>query len=367
MRPDVASTRRLANPRARVSELSAITADVFHREFFARNRPLVLRGGVGQWQAAHTWTDDAHLARLAGDVSISYQVAAGREFDPAVQTHAATLAEFLELYRRSPSYYINDIDLPEPLAAELGTHELIDAFEELDDCRRARGFFLGAGGQFSDLHFDDVDLLYLVLDGQKVFWMFEPGELPRLYPREDAEQVFFSQIKLRDYRPAEFPEFQSALLYEVCLNPGDILYLPAHFWHAVETLGRSVAVSYVRIDRRSQLHTFIKLLKHDLLPISLEHKRRLLRMLAEPVADVEALAESLEHDDPYTLYLRLSLHYRQVRDTGGDTSRVERLFAEAKQRVREPLRTAAAHPTVRDLMNDLYRVDDESSLSGGVR
>lgn len=358
---------RLCNPRGVLCDLDTIVEQTFHRDFFLRDRPFVLRDGVGHWPALENWREDGYLAQIAGHVSITYQTASDRSFDTAARTHRVSLTDFLTVYRQHPECYINDIDIPAPLLDELGTFDLLQAFEQLDGTRSACGFFLGAGGQFSDLHFDDVDLLYVVLDGQKIFYIFDIGDLRRMYPRSDPREAFFSRIRLRDHDRHAFPEFSDATLYEACLSPGDVLYLPAHYWHAVETIGRSVAVSHVRVDRRSQLQTFIKLLENHHLPLTSARHQELTDMLAgRPPAELsqtQSPEEWLLAHDVYGLYLRLALCHAHRRNSGQDTSLVERQFHAAKGLACQRLQSEVADPTVRDLMIDLYQPGDENDGS----
>ena len=74
------------------------------------------------------------------------------------------------------------------------------------------------GGHTSNLHWDDVDLMIVVLDGVKTFHLYDP-------------------------RP-ETPGDQRAKI--VLLRPGDTLFLPRGWWHQVHTptSARSLSISF---------------------------------------------------------------------------------------------------------------------------
>ena len=95
-------------------------------------------------------------------------------------------------------------------------------------------------GARSTLHFDHNDNLFLQIAGTKRFRLFAPTDGGNLY----AFPCFHAldrraQVNLpsRDEpeHAAQYPRLTSAHCFEVVLGPGELLFLPAYWWHEVLT------------------------------------------------------------------------------------------------------------------------------------
>ncbi len=122
----------------------------------------------------------------------------------------------------------------------------------------ATGFnlWVGPGGHTTCLHYDPVDSLLIQLQGDKKVVMFPPTELNNLYPfpisvhLKHGLKLRASYSQVYPDRPdfSAFPKLQQALKqrYEITLQAGEVLYLPAGWWHEVTTLGDEVVCSINR-------------------------------------------------------------------------------------------------------------------------
>jgi hypothetical protein len=98
--------------------------------------------------------------------------------------------------------------------------------------------FIGGGGTFTRVHSDPFVNLYLQLEGVKRWCLFPPQEAPGLdaaAPRGDFGQVSaFTSASLDVGRMAGAAPVRG---FSVDLRPGDLLHIPAHWFHSVENLG----------------------------------------------------------------------------------------------------------------------------------
>ena len=95
-----------------------------------------------------------------------------------------------------------------------------------------------AGGARTRLHFDQVDNVYLQVAGTKRFRIFDPAQGARLGPYPFHHPLDRSgRVDLRDVKGSigRFPRLAEARGAEVTLAPGDVLFLPAYWWHEVLT------------------------------------------------------------------------------------------------------------------------------------
>lgn len=116
--------------------------------------------------------------------------------------------------------------------------------------------WLGPGGHTTCLHYDPVDGTLIQLHGAKRVILFPPSQLYHLYPfsvlthlrhglrlRASYSQVYPDRPDFKS-----FPKLKQALnhRYEVILNRGDVLYIPAGWWHELTTLGDEMVCSVNR-------------------------------------------------------------------------------------------------------------------------
>ena len=116
----------------------------------------------------------------------------------------------------------------------------------LDEGGDGSTFWLGTAGAGTQLHYDTYGWnLVAQIFGRKKWTLFAPRDTPLLYPTRVPyeESSVFSQVNARHPDSVRHPEFSRAVPYEVELGPGDVLHVPRHWWHAVESLDTSIAIN----------------------------------------------------------------------------------------------------------------------------
>lgn len=349
--------------------LTSITPEEFYQDYFLKNSPCLIRGGAADWPAVQKWTEDEYLRKVAGQRIIAETTSLREDvgFNHQSPQQRVKFGDFLSRYRGNPQYYINDCDLPSILVPDIGTHEIFQGFDRLEAYHKRVGFFLGAGGQFAPLHYDDEENLYVLIDGEKEFILFDIADFAKMYPHDNLDGPDFSQIDMNAIDYQAFPLLQEVISYKAYLYPGDILYVPGYWWHAVRSQGRNMALSYIRTDRISQLLAYIKLVKNDALPITESEKQAMLEMLANR-ADT-ALETQQEYEiivkeaNIFTLYMRLGIWYEYLTNRGKDVMAVKNAFTEVKGRIVKELQEKKYSYPVLFLMQNFYRVNAEISWS----
>lgn len=112
------------------------------------------------------------------------------------------------------------------------------------------------GSHITPLHYDPLDGTLIQVHGEKRLVLFPPSQTYNLYPlslfnylrhglklRANYSQVYPEKPDLE-----KFPKFEKALAhrYEVILKQGEILFIPAGWWHEVTSLGDGVVCSINR-------------------------------------------------------------------------------------------------------------------------
>lgn len=94
------------------------------------------------------------------------------------------------------------------------------------------------------LHFDQDHNFYVQVSGTKRFTLIPPWEYrklymyPRVHPHWHKSQVNFDRPDF-----AKFPLFADVEALVADLVPGDVLHIPAYWWHHVRSQSRSVSLA----------------------------------------------------------------------------------------------------------------------------
>ncbi|MEQ7874503.1 cupin-like domain-containing protein [Sphingomonas sp. ASV193] len=136
-------------------------------------------------------------------------------------------------------------------------------------------------------HVDEADNLACVVSGRRRFTLFPPEQVANLYvgpiDRTVAGQPT-STVDLADPDLARFPRFAEARRHALVadLAPGDAIFIPALWWHGVESAGPlNILVNYWWCDAPGDAGSPMHAIGHGLLAISHlpEAKRRAWRAL----------------------------------------------------------------------------------------
>jgi hypothetical protein len=243
--------------------------------------PLLLVGTINDWPAMNTWQDPAHLLRLTLGGRRCVPIEVGETY-----THADWRQEIMSI-RKFMQHYLLPINPSE--IGYLGQHNLFHQIPKLqqgirtpDYCYTAppevtpasrlglpsvppvdepqKNIWLGPKGTRTPLHTDPYHNIFCQVVGYKYVRLYPPAATESVYPRGDDENGInesnTSQVEIRLDRgrqegnvavedPDSFPLFMAQKnYYEVVVGPGECLYIPAGWWHYIESLTASYSVSF---------------------------------------------------------------------------------------------------------------------------
>ncbi len=109
---------------------------------------------------------------------------------------------------------------------------------------------LAGGWVTTPAHFDESNNLACVVSGRRRFTLFPPEQISNLYigpfgHAPTATPISLVSLENPDY--ARFPRFREALASALVaeLEPGDAIYMPALWWHHVQSLAKyNILVNY---------------------------------------------------------------------------------------------------------------------------
>jgi len=88
-------------------------------------------------------------------------------------------------------------------------------------------------------HYDVMDNILVQIQGRKRVVLFPPSDALKLYLKGDKSLV----IDIDDPDLTQFPRFSNATRHECFMEPGDVLFIPALWFHNVISLDFGVAIN----------------------------------------------------------------------------------------------------------------------------
>jgi len=233
-----------------VPTVGHINADVFQHEFYRPQKPVVIKDLAKSWPAYTKWNWD-YFKQLVGDKKVG--IYNNIKSDAYTPVNAAddykTFGEYIDMISRGPAgwriFLFNIFDHAPQLVQDFTWPEhLMKGF-----VKKFPMLFVGGATSITHMHFD-MDLSHILhtqFAGRKKVLLFPFGEQHKLYrkPFEVLSLADFSNYdsdnsKL-DYE--RFPALKYAKGYEVILEHGDTLFMPAGYWHHMEYLDSGFAMS----------------------------------------------------------------------------------------------------------------------------
>ena len=244
--------RDLAPAAARIERRADLSRDEFLERYYAVGRPVILTGEMDDWPALARWTP-AYLKAKLGAAPIEYQ--GGRTADPRFELdkdahrRSAPFDGFIDAITRAGAG--NDAYLTAynsaanraalaPLAADVGW---LEKFLTPDPAARGGMAWIGPAGTFTPLHHDLTHNFIAQVVGRKRLKIIPAAEVGKVY---NATHVFSDVPDIEDpvLDFARFPRLATTRVYEVELQPGEIIFMPLAWWHQVKALDFSVTVTF---------------------------------------------------------------------------------------------------------------------------
>jgi hypothetical protein len=219
----------------------------FEERFLFPQRPVIISGAMEGWPARERWTND-YLTEKVGARTL-------RPWKPTdIDTPPMKLAEYIDLLAGAD---ISDGQLYAALLPirttlpELWPDVRFPPFVDEDKCRQVN-FWFGPGNNFTPLHYDASNNFLAQIRGRKQVILCPPREIARLYPFpfSYADNPFgyaanhMSQVNVLSPDLTRFPAWAHADRALLELGPGDMLFIPLYWWHAVWGIDQNMSINY---------------------------------------------------------------------------------------------------------------------------
>ena len=220
------------------------TLEEFKHKIFSSRKPAIITGKMNDWKALSLWSVD-YLNNIVGDKEIDVNFSKNKifSFDPEAQFNIVSkkikftdFTNWIVQEKTTEEYYylqqspitttfpelVRDIEIPDYIDQKL----FIIA-----------NLWISTAGNVSQLHYDMSENLLSQICGRKRVLLFEPKQTSLLYPFPAHSKIpHMSQLNIDQPDIDKFPKFQKAKYMECLLEPGEMLFIPAFWWHQVYSL-----------------------------------------------------------------------------------------------------------------------------------
>lgn len=230
--------------------------ETIDREFIRKRMPLVIRNGARNWPAGKSWSFD-YFKETYGDTQVAI---ADEKFSRSkegtgyrISLSGYTMREFVDQVQNGASIYLKFFPVFK-LHPELRDHlDLADmnrwSHGRVARCALDNEFYMGGPRTITHLHTERSDLFHACFAGKKRWRVYPPSQSLYLYPIPARTLFIASEVDFLAPDYAIHPWFRYASGYETVLEPGDVLYLPAYYWHAVENIEATISANLLWYDK----------------------------------------------------------------------------------------------------------------------
>lgn len=234
-----------------VDVVASIDREVFRKNYFEPQVPLVIKDLSKQWPAYTKWNWD-YFKSIVGHQKVGiYNNVKSDAYTPINKADDyTTFGEYIDMISNGPAAW-------RIFLFNIFTHapQLKDDFTFPEHLMR--GFvkkfpmlFVGGKGSITHMHFD-IDLSHIIhtqFCGRKRVLLFPYEEQHKLYrkPFEVLSLADFSNyydLEKSKLSFEHFPAVKEARGFEVILGHGDTLFMPGGYWHHMEYLDSGFAMS----------------------------------------------------------------------------------------------------------------------------
>lgn len=233
-----------------IDKQESLSTEEFKRQFQTKRTPVILSKSFN-WDALSIW-DFPYFKKKYADKTVQL------DFYSEVENHSwgvrtVKLPEALDLISNNTNKKVKHYLMQKSISEEFP--ELLSDIQLPKYANTQIDYFInlwiGEAGIISQAHYDCSDNFLTQIVGRKRVRLFPPTESMNMYSYRvdedylgDKSASHISRIQDSDFVMGDFPNFKNVTCFEEILSPGDILYIPAGWWHEIKSLDTSISVNF---------------------------------------------------------------------------------------------------------------------------
>jgi hypothetical protein len=207
------------------------------------SKPFVIEGVTNHWPAFEKWTWDFFKEQYGDKSLFVFRADGGLNLR---KTHSVMgMREYVDYILNTADehpFYLVDYfvhqNMPELLNDFTIPKEFKSWFDRLPHKVKPKflSLYIGPEKSMSQLHFDIMNTVAwnACFAGTKK-WYF--------YPPSEADNIYYSEVNVFNPDYEKFPKFANAKGYHLTQKAGDLVYTPPGWWHTVQNLEPSIALT----------------------------------------------------------------------------------------------------------------------------
>ncbi|MBY0217735.1 cupin-like domain-containing protein [Paenibacillus illinoisensis] len=224
----------------------------FYNNFIKKNKPVIITDLMDNWDAIHKWNAE-YLSTVGKDVKVPIAVSKQQSVIRNVENgwssykqdeilfsdYIRLIAEKNELKRY---FYLQQQSLPHTFPELVKDIVYPEHFVESKDSQV--NIWIGSGRNVTPIHFDAYSNFLAQVTGEKRLILFSPKQNKRLYGFPyHSKNHNLSPIDFNNPNYDKYPKFKDVESIECTIKSGEVLFLPVHWWHYVESLSDEMTIS----------------------------------------------------------------------------------------------------------------------------
>ncbi|MDB5203056.1 MAG: transcriptional regulator [Ferruginibacter sp.] len=230
-----------------VDKVASISPEDFKKNYYDPKKPLVITDLAKAWPAYTKWDWD-YFIKMVGETEVGvYNNIKSDSYTPINTADAyMKFGDYLRKVKAGPldlRIFLFNIfqHAPEITADFTWPDEYMGGF-----VKKYPMLFVGGQGSITHMHFD-IDMSHILhtqFVGRKRVLLFPHEEQYKLYrkPWEVLSLANYANYR-EEFDYENFPAVKLAKGYELILEHGDTLFMPAGYWHHMEYLDAGFAMS----------------------------------------------------------------------------------------------------------------------------
>jgi ribosomal protein L16 Arg81 hydroxylase len=244
--------RDLVPALAGLERRSGLTSQAFLENHYAVGRPVILLDEMRDWPALTHWTPE-YLRTKIGSATVDYQDGRAPKLYLEIERDSHRCRGPFDLFidaiqQKGPCNraYITTHNSDHnratlaPLGEDMG---FLDRFLTREPPLSTGMMWIGPAGTLIPLHHDLTNNFIVQLVGRGRLKILPASEVGKIYNSHHVSSAI-SDLEDPTLDLAQFRRLTDARVYEVVLEPGEILFIPFAWWYQVRSLDFSVTATF---------------------------------------------------------------------------------------------------------------------------